>query len=66
MKLSTALLIFAVGMFAATQKAAHAQSAPWKPDRPIELVVSCAPGCGPDNMARLMQRVFQEIGRAHV
>ena len=25
----------------------------------MELIVGCAPGCGPDNMARLMQRVFQ-------
>ena len=31
----------------------------WKPERPVELIVGCAPGCGPDNMARLMQRVFQ-------
>lgn len=30
----------------------------WKPDRPVELIVGCAPGCGPDNMARLMQRVL--------
>jgi putative tricarboxylic transport membrane protein len=32
----------------------------WKPQRPVELVVGCAPGCGPDNMARLMQHVFQQ------
>ena len=31
----------------------------WKPERPVELIVGCAPGCGPDNMARLMQKVFQ-------
>jgi len=31
----------------------------WKPERPVEMVIGCAPGCGPDNMARLMQRVFQ-------
>ena len=28
----------------------------WKPEQPVELIVGCAPGCGPDNMARLMQR----------
>jgi putative tricarboxylic transport membrane protein len=38
---------------------APAQAQSWKPERPVELVVGCAPGCGPDNMARLMQRVFQ-------
>ncbi len=32
----------------------------FRPERPVEIVVGCAPGCGPDNMARLMQRVFQE------
>ena len=31
----------------------------WKPERPVEFIVGCAPGCGPDNMARLMQRAFQ-------
>ena len=32
----------------------------WKPERPVEIVVGCTPGCGSDNMARLMQRVFQQ------
>lgn len=31
----------------------------WKPDTPIEIIVNCAPGCGPDRMSRLMQNVFQ-------
>jgi putative tricarboxylic transport membrane protein len=31
----------------------------WKPDHPVEVVVNCAPGCGPDRMARLMQQLFQ-------
>ena len=31
----------------------------WKPDKSVELIVSCAPGCGPDNAARLMQKIFQ-------
>ena len=31
----------------------------WKPDQAIEIIVNCAPGCGPDRMARLMQGVFQ-------
>jgi len=31
----------------------------WKPDQPVEIIVGCAPGCGPDRMARLMQGIFQ-------
>jgi tripartite-type tricarboxylate transporter receptor subunit TctC len=31
----------------------------WKPDRPVEFIVACAPGCGPDNAVRVMQRVSQ-------
>ncbi len=31
----------------------------WKPEKPVEIIVSCAPGCGPDNMARFMQRIFE-------
>ncbi len=31
----------------------------WKPDQAVEIIVNCAPGCGPDRMARLMQRGFQ-------
>lgn len=31
----------------------------WKPERPVEFIVDCTPGCGPDSVARLMQRVFQ-------
>ena len=38
--------------------AGHAQ--PWKPDAPVEVIVICAPGCGPDKTARMMQRVFQQ------
>ena len=34
----------------------------WKPERPVEIIVGSAPGSGPDNMARRMQRIFQENG----
>jgi len=37
----------------------HACAASWKPEQAVEIIVGCAPGCGPDHMARLMQRVFQ-------
>lgn len=31
----------------------------WKPEQPVEMIVTCAPGCGPDRMVRFMQRTFQ-------
>lgn len=31
----------------------------WKPERQVEIIVNCAPGCGPDISARLMQSIFQ-------
>jgi putative tricarboxylic transport membrane protein len=34
-------------------------SAGWRPEQPVEVIVNCAPGCGPDKSARLMQRIFQ-------
>src|SRR5512134_3213166 len=37
----------------------NATAAGWKPEQPVEVIVNCAPGCGPDKIARLMQRVFQ-------
>ena len=48
-----ALLIAAMAL----PVAAPAQG--WKPEQPVEIIVNCAPGCGPDRMARLMNRVFQ-------
>jgi putative tricarboxylic transport membrane protein len=55
--LGLSCLIAAAG-FVGVPRSTQAQG--WKPERPIEIVIGCAPGCGPDNMARLMQRVFQE------
>lgn len=54
-RLSNLLLMAAI--FAAAPQPTLAQT--WKPDRAVEIVLSCAPGCGPDNMARAMQRMFQ-------
>lgn len=39
--------------------AAHAQSA-WKPDRPVELIATNAPGGGSDRILRIMIKVLQE------
>ena len=47
----------AITVFAGYSSGAIAQT--WKPEAPVEIIVNCAPGCGPDRMARLMQRVFQ-------
>jgi putative tricarboxylic transport membrane protein len=38
---------------------AHAQAA-WKPDRPVELIATNAPGGGSDRILRLMVKVLQE------
>ncbi len=39
--------------------AALAQPA-WKPERPIEIIVTCQPGCGPDIAARTIQKIWQD------
>jgi putative tricarboxylic transport membrane protein len=39
--------------------AAHAQ---WKPDRAVEIVVGFAPGGGNDKSARVMQRIWKDLG----
>ncbi|MGQ0524516.1 MAG: tripartite tricarboxylate transporter substrate binding protein [Betaproteobacteria bacterium] len=39
--------------------AAAAQGA-WKPERPVELIVTCQPGCGPDIAARTIQKIWQD------
>jgi putative tricarboxylic transport membrane protein len=36
--------------------------ASWKPDKPVEIVVTCQPGCGPDIAARTMQKIWQDHG----
>jgi putative tricarboxylic transport membrane protein len=32
----------------------------WKPERPVEIIVTCQPGCGPDIAARTIQKIWQE------
>jgi len=32
----------------------------WKPDRPVEIIVTCQPGCGPDIAARNIQKIWQD------
>jgi len=63
MKLVTAprkmvlILLLSAGLLSFISQPTAAQG--WKPERPFEIVVGCAPGCGPDVVARMMQRVFQ-------
>lgn len=38
---------------------ALAQTA-WKPERPVELIVTCQPGCGPDIAVRTIQKIWQD------
>src|SRR5687768_17507151 len=51
------LVLALAALVAAAPVTSRAQS--WKPDKPVEFVLNCAPGCGPDNAARLMQKIFQ-------
>lgn len=48
-------LLFAAG-------SAQAQTAGWKPDRAVEIIVGTAPGAAPDKTARLIQRLWQTRG----
>jgi putative tricarboxylic transport membrane protein len=34
----------------------------WKPDKSVEIVVTCQPGCGPDIAARNIQKIWQDHG----
>lgn len=42
--------------------AAPAVAQGWKPERPVELIVTCQPGCGPDAAARVIQKIWQDQG----
>ena len=43
-----------------------AAQAGWKPERPVEIVVTCQPGCGPDIAARVIQKIWQDHGIVQV
>jgi putative tricarboxylic transport membrane protein len=62
--LRTSLRLRKVAALAAavvTFTAAHSH-AQWKPDRAVEVVVGFAPGGGNDKSARVMQRVWKDLG----
>jgi putative tricarboxylic transport membrane protein len=43
-----------------------AAQAGWKPDRPVEIIVTCQAGCGPDIAARVIQKIWQDHGIVQV
>jgi len=38
----------------------------WKPEKALEIVVTCQPGCGPDIAARVIQKIWQDRGLVKV
>ena len=53
-----ALLACAAGICVAAR---FAQAQPvWKQERPVEIIVTCQPGCGPDVAARTLQKIWQD------
>ena len=58
MNLAGTLSMFAAAWLLLGALPAGAQG--WKPERPVELIVTCQPGCGPDLAARTIQRIWQE------
>ncbi|MES2561931.1 MAG: tripartite tricarboxylate transporter substrate-binding protein, partial [Pseudomonadota bacterium] len=63
LRISRTLLFSILGVLAlvASPICAIAQ---WKPERPAEIVVGSAPGGGNDKSARVMQRIFKDLGLA--
>ena len=55
-------LTVVLGILAAAAIAAPAAAQQWKPTKAVELVVGSSPGGSPDIMARLVQRIFQNVG----
>jgi putative tricarboxylic transport membrane protein len=64
MKAINSFAVSGVWLFAAICAALPLQCAlaqeAWKPEKALEIVVTCQPGCGPDVAARVMQRIMQD------
>jgi len=56
------ITLAALGL-ALVQAPAHAQ---WKPEKPVDIVVGSAPGGGNDKSARVMQKIFKDMGLVEV
>ncbi|MCC7483721.1 MAG: hypothetical protein IT529_01920 [Burkholderiales bacterium] len=61
---SRALARFFAAAACFSSGASLAQAPPWKPEKPIEIVVNTAPGNSPDRTARSIQRLLRELGLA--
>lgn len=60
-RVAAGLCIRAAGVLAAAAFSIVALAQPaWKPDRPVEIIVTCQPGCGPDIAARTLQKIWQD------
>src|SRR5258705_4059056 len=57
-RLAAALIVAAA--LTAVQEESSAAPAPWKPDKPIEIVVGTGPGGGQDKSARTLNRILVE------
>ncbi|MGZ8212082.1 MAG: tripartite tricarboxylate transporter substrate binding protein [Burkholderiales bacterium] len=57
--MNRALKIVIAAIALAVVQTAHAQ---WKPDRAVEIIVPSAPGGGNDKTARMMQRIWKDMG----
>lgn len=57
-ELPRALLVALLGI--ALSGAASAQTAAWRPDKNVEIIVGTSPGGGQDTSARLVQRIIQD------
>lgn len=55
--LALAVSVWGTAIFMAP---AHAQTAGWKPEKNVELVVGTSPGSGTDASARLIQKLWQD------
>ena len=51
---------YTLSMIAAMLCAQPAAAQGWKPDKPVEIIVTCQAGCGPDGTARLIQKIWQD------
>lgn len=49
-----------VGAFLLLASQGVLAQSPWKPERPVELVITCQPGCATDIAARTIQKIWQD------
>ncbi|MGY8990407.1 MAG: Bug family tripartite tricarboxylate transporter substrate binding protein [Rhodospirillales bacterium] len=55
-------LAIAVSLGMSVSMNASTASAAWKPTKKVEISVTCKPGCGPDRIARMIQKIWKTEG----